>query len=65
MIGPDAQVNASLIGARASVGARTVLDGTVVGDGAAVGADNELRAGARVWCEAQLPAAAIRFSPDA
>ncbi|AQT72782.1 MULTISPECIES: sugar phosphate nucleotidyltransferase [Streptomyces] len=65
VIGRDAQVNASLIGARARVGARTVLDGTVVGDGAAVGDDNELRAGARVWCGAELPAAAIRFSPDA
>ncbi|MFF3625194.1 sugar phosphate nucleotidyltransferase [Streptomyces sp. NPDC002467] len=65
VIEADAQVRASLIGARAGVGARTVLDGTVVGDGAAVGADNELRSGARVWCGARLPAAAIRFSPDA
>ncbi|MFD9729616.1 sugar phosphate nucleotidyltransferase [Streptomyces sp. NPDC059072] len=65
VIEADAQVRASLIGARAGVGARTVLDGAVVGDGAAVGADNELRSGARVWCGARLPAAAIRFSPDA
>ncbi|MFB6619934.1 sugar phosphate nucleotidyltransferase [Streptomyces sp. NPDC085524] len=65
VIEADAQVHASLIGARAGVGARTVLEGTVVGDDALVGADNELRTGARVWCGARLPAAAIRFSPDA
>ncbi|MGW0366544.1 sugar phosphate nucleotidyltransferase [Streptomyces sp. NPDC002990] len=65
VIGADAQLSASLIGARASVGARTVLEGAVIGDDAVVGADNELRTGARVWCGARLPAAAIRFSPDA
>ncbi|MGP3686460.1 sugar phosphate nucleotidyltransferase [Streptomyces sp. IBSNAI002] len=65
VIGADAQVSAALVGARASVGERTVLDGAVIGDDARVGADNELRSGARVWCGAELPAAAIRFSPDA
>lgn len=65
VIGADAQVAASLVGAGAEVGARTVLDGAVLGDGAEVGADNELRGGARVWCGARLPDAAIRFSPDA
>ncbi|WP_330330772.1 NDP-sugar synthase [Streptomyces sp. NBC_00536] len=63
-IGPDTHVTASLIGAGAAVGARTVLDGAVIGDGALVGADNELRAGVRVWCEAELPPAAVRFSSD-
>ncbi|MEU6175310.1 NDP-sugar synthase [Streptantibioticus parmotrematis] len=59
-----AQLRASLVGAGARVGARTVLDGTVVGDGAQVGSDNELLAGARVWCNTVLPDAAIRFSPN-
>ncbi|MEJ8635387.1 NDP-sugar synthase [Streptomyces sp. MS2.AVA.5] len=59
-----AVISASLIGERARVGARTVLSGTVVGDGATVGADNELRDGARVWCDAVLPAGAVRFSSD-
>ncbi|MFF5447015.1 sugar phosphate nucleotidyltransferase [Streptomyces sp. NPDC012888] len=64
VIGADTHVNASLIGAGATVGPRTVLDGAVIGDGALVGADNELRAGVRVWCGAELPAAAVRFSSD-
>ena len=64
VIEPGAQVRDSLIGARARVGARSVLDGVVVGDGAVVGSDNELRAGARVWCGARIPAASIRFSSD-
>ncbi|PWI44176.1 NDP-sugar synthase [Streptomyces sp. ICBB 8177] len=59
-----AQLRASLVGAGARVGARTVLDGAVVGDGAEVGSDNELLAGARVWCNTTLPDAAIRFSPN-
>ncbi|MVO85850.1 NTP transferase domain-containing protein [Streptomyces sp. p1417] len=64
VIEPGAVITDSLIGARASVGARSVLTDAVVGDGARVGADNELRAGARVWCEARLPAGAVRFSSD-
>ncbi|MFP3992024.1 NDP-sugar synthase, partial [Streptomyces sp. E11-3] len=61
---PGAVVTDSLIGAGARVGARTVLSGVVVGDGATVGADNELREGTRVWCDAVLPAGSIRFSSD-
>ncbi|GGS06823.1 GDP-mannose pyrophosphorylase [Streptomyces aureoverticillatus] len=64
VIEPGAVITDSLIGARASVGARSVLTGAVVGDGAYVGADNELRDGVRVWCEARLPAGAVRFSSD-
>ncbi|MFJ7149720.1 sugar phosphate nucleotidyltransferase [Streptomyces sp. NPDC100445] len=64
VIEPDAVVTDSLVGARARVGERSVLTGTVVGDGAVVGADNELREGARVWCDARIPPAALRFSPD-
>ncbi|MGW0737740.1 sugar phosphate nucleotidyltransferase [Streptomyces sp. NPDC002851] len=63
-VGADAHVHASLIGAGAGVGPRTHLRGAVIGDGAHVGADNELGAGARVWCEAVLPDATLRFSPD-
>ncbi|WP_142217476.1 sugar phosphate nucleotidyltransferase [Streptomyces sp. SLBN-118] len=59
-----AVVFASLIGVGARIGARTVLSGVVVGDGAVVGPDNELRDGARVWCDAVLPASSVRFSPD-
>jgi mannose-1-phosphate guanylyltransferase len=36
----------------------------VVGDGAEIGDGNELTAGARVWCDARIPAYAIRFTPD-
>ncbi|RII15125.1 D-glycero-alpha-D-manno-heptose 1-phosphate guanylyltransferase [Streptomyces sp. YIM 130001] len=57
-------VTDSLIGAGARVGARASLDGVVVGDGAFVGADNELRDGVRVWCDAALPDGAVRFSSD-
>ncbi|WP_328582235.1 NDP-sugar synthase [Streptomyces sp. NBC_00370] len=64
VVEPGAVVTDSLIGAASYVGARTVLSGVVVGDGARVGADNELREGARVWCDANLPAASIRFSSD-
>ncbi|GAA3231926.1 hypothetical protein GCM10020256_46930 [Streptomyces thermocoprophilus] len=64
MIEPGAVITDSLIGSRARVGERTVLSGTVIGDGAVVGADNELREGARIWCDAHIPAGAVRFSPD-
>lgn len=64
VIEPGAVITDSLIGARASVGARSRLTGAVVGDGAHVGADNELRDGVRVWCEARLPAGSVRFSSD-
>lgn len=64
VVEPGAVVTDSLIGAASHVGARTVLSGVVIGDGASVGADNELREGARVWCDAHLPAASIRFSSD-
>ncbi|MFC4608796.1 sugar phosphate nucleotidyltransferase [Streptomyces maoxianensis] len=59
-----AVISSSLIGAGARIGARTVLSGVVIGDGAVVGEDNELREGARVWCDAVLPRASVRFSSD-
>ncbi|MFD6330509.1 sugar phosphate nucleotidyltransferase [Streptomyces niveus] len=64
VIGPGAIITDSLVGAGARVGARTTLTNTVIGDGATVGPDNELRAGARVWCDTTLPPASIRFSSD-
>lgn len=57
-----ARIHASMVGRQARVGPRTVLHGAVIGDHAGVGADNELRDGARVWCGTTIPDAAIRFS---
>ncbi|MFI5809055.1 sugar phosphate nucleotidyltransferase [Streptomyces sp. NPDC051561] len=59
-----AVVTDSLVGAGARIGARSVLSGAVIGDGATVGADNELCDGIRIWCDAVLPAASVRFSSD-
>ncbi|MEV6425330.1 NDP-sugar synthase [Streptomyces sp. NPDC051662] len=64
IVEPGAVITNSLIGTGARVGARAVLSDVVVGDGAVVGADNELRQGVRVWCDAVLPAGAVRFSSD-
>ncbi|MFK0296158.1 sugar phosphate nucleotidyltransferase [Streptomyces sp. NPDC090442] len=64
VIEEGARIHDSLIGAGARIGARTVLDGAVIGDGAVVGADNELRGGIRIWCGAEIPAGAVRFSSD-
>ncbi|WP_394431363.1 mannose-1-phosphate guanylyltransferase [Streptomyces sp. SGAir0957] len=64
VIEPGAVITDALIGRNAHIGARTIVTGAVVGDGAHVGADNELQTGVRIWCEAHLPAAALRFSSD-
>ncbi|MEU8684561.1 NDP-sugar synthase [Streptomyces sp. NPDC048611] len=64
VVEPGARIRDSLIGAGAHIGARTVLDGAVIGDGARIGADNELRDGIRIWCDAELPAGSVRFSSD-
>ncbi|MBQ0848595.1 sugar phosphate nucleotidyltransferase [Streptomyces sp. NPDC057621] len=64
VVEPGAVVTDSLIGARARVGARSILTGVVVGDGAVVGPDNELRTGVRIWCDAHIPEASLRFSSD-
>lgn len=64
VVGAGARVLRSVVGASARVGEGAVLDGSVVGDGATVGAGNELAPGARVWCDAEIPPYAIRFSPD-
>ncbi|MGW1468948.1 sugar phosphate nucleotidyltransferase [Streptomyces sp. NPDC002308] len=64
VIEAGAVVTDSLVGAGARIGSRTVLAGAVIGDGARVGADNELRDGVRVWCDAVLPDGSVRFSSD-
>nr|WP_206324369.1 NDP-sugar synthase [Streptomyces sp. HNM0574] len=64
VVAPGAVVRDSLIGAGARIGPGSVLQGTVVGDGAEVGEGNELREGVRIWCEARIPAGAVRFSSD-
>ncbi|MFD8589677.1 sugar phosphate nucleotidyltransferase [Streptomyces sp. NPDC059637] len=64
VVEPGARIVDSLVGARARIGARTVVRDAVVGDGAVVGADNELRCGVRVWCDACIPDASVRFSSD-
>ncbi|MFD3452943.1 sugar phosphate nucleotidyltransferase [Streptomyces sp. NPDC058691] len=64
VVRPGAIVTDSLIGAGAVIGERTVLHTAVIGDAAHVGADNELRYGARVWCGAVIPDGAVRFSSD-
>ncbi|MBL0779951.1 MULTISPECIES: sugar phosphate nucleotidyltransferase [Streptomyces] len=63
-VAEGAVVTDSLIGAGARVGARTHVTGAVIGDGADAGADNELRDGLRLWCDAVLPDGGVRFSPD-
>ncbi|AZM53618.1 GDP-mannose pyrophosphorylase [Streptomyces sp. WAC 01529] len=64
VVEPGAVITDSLVGAGARVGARAALSGAVIGDGARIGADNELRDGVRVWCGAELPPGAVRFSSD-
>jgi mannose-1-phosphate guanylyltransferase len=64
VVEPGAVITDSLVGARAHIGERTIVSGAVIGDGAVVGPDNELREGVRVWCEAKIPAGALRFSSD-
>ena len=64
VVGAAAVVRHSVVGRGARVGAGVLLTGAVVGDGAEVGEGNELVAGARVWCDARLPAYSLRFSPD-
>ncbi|MEU6322655.1 NDP-sugar synthase [Streptomyces sp. NPDC047009] len=64
VVEPGAVITDSLIGARSRIGERSVVSGAVIGDGAVVGADNELRDGVRVWCDARIPAGAVRFSSD-
>jgi mannose-1-phosphate guanylyltransferase len=64
-IGPGALITDSVVGRDARIGARTVLADAVIGDRSVLGADIELRHGARVWPDAQLADGSLRFSADA
>lgn len=64
-VGADAVVVDSVIGAGAQIAPGAFLSECVIGDGARIGAGNELRGGARVWPDVDLPATAVRFSTDA
>ncbi len=64
VIEQGAVVRDSIVGRGARVGAGTVLDSVVIGDGADVGCRNELRSGARIWCDAVIGDGALRFSAD-
>jgi mannose-1-phosphate guanylyltransferase len=58
-----AAVVGSVVGRRAVIGQRTVVDSAVIGEGAVIGANNELSSGIRIWNDAVIPDAAVRFSP--
>jgi mannose-1-phosphate guanylyltransferase len=64
VVGAGAVVRDSVLGRGAEVGAGSRVTGAVLGDHAVVGERNELVPGARVWTDARIPDAAIRFSPD-
>jgi mannose-1-phosphate guanylyltransferase len=64
VVSAGAVVRDSVLGEGAVVGEGCHLQGVVVGDRAVVGAGCELPAGARVWCDAEIPAYGIRFSSD-
>ena len=64
VIAADVVITDSIVGRGAVIGAGTVLDGVVVGDGAKVGERNELRSGARVSCDVEIPDRSVRFSAD-
>lgn len=60
-VGAGSRVRSSAVGAGAQVDDEVVLDHAVVGEGARIGAGNELRRGARVSCDLDLPPGSIRF----
>jgi mannose-1-phosphate guanylyltransferase len=62
-VATGAIVEGSLIGRRVDIGARSVVAGAVIGDEARIGANNELTSGIRIWPDAVIPDAAIRFTP--
>jgi mannose-1-phosphate guanylyltransferase len=62
-IAAGAIVDRSIIGRRAVIGTKSIVHHAVIGEGARIGASNELAAGIRIWTDAVIPDAAIRFSP--
>lgn len=63
-IEPTAHVVRSVVGRGARIGHGVVVEDSVVGDGAIIESGNELRRGARVFCDAHLGPTAVRFSSD-
>ena len=62
-IGPATHVSASIIGPRVTIGERCHIEGGVVlGEGVSIGADNVLRAGARIAPGVELPDGAFPSS---
>jgi mannose-1-phosphate guanylyltransferase len=62
-VAAGAVVENSIVGRRAEIGPRARLNGVVVGEGAQIGGGNELSNGIRIWTDASIPDAAIRFTP--
>jgi mannose-1-phosphate guanylyltransferase len=62
-IGMDSTLLRCLVGSGAQIGPGVTMTDATIGDGARIGAHNELAAGIRIWCDAVIPHAAIRFSP--
>ena len=62
-ISSAAVIGFSLVGRRAVIGRKCKLNDVVVGEGAKIGDGNELANGMRIWTDAVIPDAAIRFSP--
>jgi mannose-1-phosphate guanylyltransferase len=60
-IEPGATVEGSILGRGVKVGSRTRIVDAVVGAGVDVGADNELRAGVRIWPGIEIPDHTITF----
>jgi mannose-1-phosphate guanylyltransferase len=61
-IGAHTRISGSIVGPRSAIGEHCVLeDRVVVGEGVELGADNALRAGARVFPRVRLPPGSIRF----
>ena len=63
-IAQGAVVIRSVIGAGAIIGRGAVIEDAVIGDEASIGDRVELRHGARVWPEVEIPDVGIRFSSD-
>jgi mannose-1-phosphate guanylyltransferase len=62
-VGLDSMLTRCLVGPGVAIGRGCTLTDAVIGDGARIGAHNELAAGIRIWSDAVIGDAAIRFSP--
>lgn len=63
-VAPGAIVESSVVGAGARIEAGAHVRDAVIGDRAVVGAHCELKHGARVWPDVELPPHGLRFSAD-